>query len=126
MIMILILGLILFPSVVFSDVATDKYMVERPDGGVTVIYYVSGSKDSIEDVIKSYGLSGLPYQKVNASDIPATRIDRKYWKKSGNSMGIDTVKRQSDIDAKTAKEAEKDAVLTKLKISKDEFKKLVD
>ena len=42
----------------------------------------------------------------------------------GKKIEIDTVKKQADIDAEAAKQAEKDAVLLKLKITSDEFDKL--
>lgn len=113
------------PSIAYAG----RYLVEKPDGSVTVVEYVEGSKDSLSDVLDSFGLQGLPIDALNPGDLPATRIDRKYWKKNpvpiGSKVIIDTVKKNADLALEAKKQAEKDAVLLKLKISEDELKALL-
>ena len=85
--------------------------------------YFENSKDSLQDFLNSQGLGGLPYSKVDPQTFPS-REDRRFWKKSGNSVIVDEVKKQAFIDAENAKESEKDSVLKKLKISKKEAEAL--
>lgn len=120
----ILLLLLLFGSSAYADVQTDKFLIEKPDGSVVILYYVPGSFDTLSEVVKSMGLDGLPIQRVSESDIPKDRSDRDYWRKGiFGKIEIDSIKKQADIDSKSAKESESDAVFEKLKITKDEFKK---
>lgn len=112
--------LILF-LLISTNLYAEKYVVEKPDGSVAVINYVTGSQDSLDDVIQENGFSGAIYEE--AKTLPP-REDRKYWKKSGSFVVVDSVNKQKDLDAKAAKEAEKEAVFSKLKISKEEYEKI--
>ena len=118
---------IVFSSNVYNIYA-DTYAVERPDGGVSIIYYNEGASDSLESVINDLGFKGFPIKKVDVSDLPPDRSNRKYWKLNdipvGKKIIIDSVKKQVDLDAQAQKEIEKDAVFTKLKISRAEFEKI--
>lgn len=120
-----IIGFLFVFSIFFSfTVYADTYAVDRADGGVSIINYNEGSKDTLQDVIHDLGFDGRPVKRVSASDLPSTREDRKYWTLQGNKVVVDTAKKQVAEAEKAAKEAEKDAVLAKLKISRAEFEKL--
>lgn len=123
---------LLFISLFSQSIASyaqseEIYLIEKPDGTVAVHHYFIGSKDTLEDAINNAGLSGLPMKNITQSDIPASKEDRKYWKKNtgiGKAITIDLVKKQADIDLKTAQDAQKAALLTKLKITEEEAKLL--
>lgn len=116
---------LIFLSLLFisSNAFASKYAVERSDGGVSVITYNQGSKDSLEDILKEQGFEGRPVIEITDDQLP-TRSERKYWKRSGGQIVVNVTKKQADLDAKASKEAEKDAVLSKLKLSKEEWEKL--
>jgi len=108
-----------------SGYAEDRYMVEKPDGSVSIILYISG--EPLSEVIDSLGLTGYPIQAITSSDLPNTREDRDFWivdDTPGKKIKIDSVKKQKKIDAVAAEDADIDAILSKLKISKEELKKL--
>ena len=115
----ILLILLLISGTAFAE----TYTVEKPDGSLVIAHYFENSQDTLEEFLESLGLEGLPVSRIDPSTFPP-REDRKYWKKSGNNIVIDTVKKQADLDAEAAKQAEKDAVLTKLKISREELEKL--
>jgi hypothetical protein len=103
---------------------TTKYLAENPDGSVRVIYYVPGSVKTIDQVLTDLGVDKSKVKEIKSDDIPGDRTDRKYWKAKNGKIEIDANKKQADIDSKLAKKAEKDAVLSKLKISDEELDKL--
>lgn len=78
-----------------------------------------------ESMIKA-GWTGN-YFDVELSDLPTGSKDRHAWKYDPleNKVKINPVKVQAKLDAKAAKEARKQAVLAKLKISKDELEDLL-
>ena len=120
---------LLFLSIIFlslqgSAKAEELYAVENPDGSVVIVNYQGGSNDSLNDVLRDFGLTGLPITGIKRSDIPVDRSDRKFWKLTGKSIAVDSVKKQDFENEKALKEQEKEAVLSKLKISKEEFEKL--
>lgn len=121
--MILLLFLLLFSRTVYAS-DYELYAVPRPDG-VTIVTYYPGSIDSIEDVMRKYGFSELPYKKINESDKPADRKDRKYWKLSGNKVIVDEAKKQLEASESLSKDLRRKAVLDKLKITEDERKDLL-
>lgn len=96
------------------------YSVQRDDGGVSIVHYNPASKDSLEDVLRESGLDGLFARKISASDLPASKADREFWKASGKKVVVDQAKKQQSEAEKSQKEIEKQAVLAKLKISKNE------
>lgn len=108
----------------FAGVYTEKYAVQRPDGGVSIVYYFPGSNDTLDDVLRSQGLDNLPIAIVKDSDLPATREFREAWVKQGSKIREDAVKKQEIIAEETQKQEEKQAVLEKLKISEEEFEKI--
>lgn len=108
---------------------TEIYAVDKPDGSVAIAHYFQNSNETLEDFLRGVGLSGLPIRRIQASDIPqdaeGKKIDREFWKRSGAKVVVDSTKKQDALDVIAAKEAEREAVLLKLKISKTEFEKLV-
>lgn len=73
---------------------------------------------------------GTSFTVVNESEIPQTngqwdKSDREFWKLNGNKVEVDQVKKQAKEAEKAQKEADKNAVLAKLKISKEELQKLI-
>ena len=100
--------------------AWDKYVIEDLDGSITYLQYNPSSKDTLQDVLKDSGNQGKTYHKVSA--VPDT--DRKYWKWDGSQVVIDNTKKQADIDKKADDEAERQAILDKLGVTKDEWSKL--
>lgn len=110
-----------------AQVETELYVVEKPDGSVSIINYILGSGDSLEGIVNDLGFSGLPIKKITKNDLPNDRSDRKYWKLNqipiGKKIEIDTVKKQADETAKTIKEARKQALL---KMTPAEFQEAKD
>jgi len=104
-----------------TPVYAEKYMVTKNDGSVVIIDKVSGSSDSLSDVLRDMGLSGLPIELVTENDIKKVSSESdRYWKRGViDKIEIDTFKKQADINSRLAKEAERDSVLAKLRISRD-------
>jgi len=73
------------------------------------------------DRLKAGQLAGQSYTLINKSDIPADGPDRDCWRLNGLKVEVDAAK----AAAKQAKKAERDAVLSKLKISEDELAKIL-
>ena len=124
--MIIFLLLILLSSPAFAAVETEKYLVERPDGGVSIVQYIPGSRKTVQRVLEDQGLKGFPVRVITPADLPPDRKDRDYWKWDSFSrkVVVDEAKKQNDLNAKAQAESERDAVLAKLKITKEEFQKL--
>lgn len=106
----------------------DKYIVEKPDGSVAIVYYNSTGGKSLGQVLQDQGLLGLPIDVLRDSDLPADRSDRKYWRMNkvpvGKKIKIDTVAKEQDALKEQQSEEDRQAVLTKLKITKEEFERL--
>ena len=107
-----------------------QYLVEKPDGSVAIVGYNTKSKnDSLKDVIDSLGYTGYPISLIRASELPS-RSDREFWKKNdvpiGDKVIIDEVKKAQKEAEKASEKTARDAVLTKLKITEEEFKKIKD
>lgn len=121
----LLLGLLLLPSLAYGEVYTEKYAVET-DEGVAIVHYITGSAKSLEDVLRDTGLAGKSVKRIGKSDIPPTRNDRKYWKYNpiGSQVLIDQAKKQADLDAESAKETKRQAVRTKIGITKKDWEDL--
>lgn len=119
--------LILF-LVLSLDAVASEYIVEKPDGSIVIVHHNDAAIQTIEETLQENGLSGLPVTRIKQSDIPydpAERVDRNHWKRGfSKKIEVDSAKRQAAADAKAAKEAEKDAILEKLKISREEFEKI--
>lgn len=107
--------------------AEEIYAVKKPNGSVSIIHYQEGSKDTLDDVIKDLGYdrSGYSVVQISEKDIPSDRSERDFWTLRGKKIVVDNDKKQSEADAKNAKEAQRDAVLAKLKISRTELRDLL-
>ena len=115
----LILVFLLLISGISYASDSELYLVERPDGGVSVLQYFPGSKDSLQDVLRDMGFSGYPIERISKNDLPTNRADRKYWKRGVlNKIEIDTAKKTADQVAEAAKDARKK---TLLKMTDSEF-----
>lgn len=123
---LLIILLFLFPCVLNADNSSDIYAVERPDGGVSIVYYLNGSGDSFDQVLKDLGFKDYPVLKIDKSEIPVSKSERKYWKHNNGKIQIDAVKKSADLALKAEKEAKKSAALAKLKLTKQELKDAVE
>lgn len=66
------------------------------------------------------------YTVLDDSLIPQSREDRKYWKVADGKVRCDHVRKQADLDKAAQIEADKMAILEKLKISKEDFAKLTE
>lgn len=106
-----------FSQALFAD---ERYAVKNPDGSVRILVYQGGNFD---EYLKSVGAYGLP---LVAIDSTPDKQDRKYWTLVNGHLTVDQFKKQADIDAIAQKQAKKDAVLGKLKISRQELKELTD
>lgn len=84
---------------------------------------VMSSEQNLDEAWESHPLKGNPFIDIDRSKLPDSS-DRKYWKILGSNVVVDVVKKQNDLDKRTAVEAEKTAVLAKLKISKKEAEAL--
>ena len=124
--LIMFLAFILLGSPLFANVASDKYLVEKPDGSVSILYYVPSSEKSLSQVLEDNGFSSYPVTALKADQIPTDRTDRNYWKwsKADKKIMVDVDKKKIDLDKVTAAQAKKDAVLAKLKISKSDLQDL--
>jgi len=109
-----------------SGYAENRYLVEKPDGSVVIVLHVPN--EPLKDVIASMGLTGYPISAITVDDLPKTREDRDFWAVNsvpiGKKIKIDQVKKQKKLDEEAVNDAEIDAILVKLKISKEELKKL--
>jgi len=118
--------LISFIFTIFSPLngSAETYAVDRADGGVSIVNYFDGASKSLDQVLNDIGLHGRPFKKIANGDMPQTKQDRNFWKLLGSKVVVDAVKKQAHLDALAAKEAEKDAIYAKLKISREEFEKI--
>lgn len=112
---------LLICSTGFAGQETQKYVVEKPDGSIAIVHYLSGSARGLESILEEQGLSNLPvYQLADSEFKKLDRADRPYWKKLGNKVVVDTDKKLEALNAETAEQEAKDAVLAKLKITEEE------
>jgi len=115
--------LLLISSPVFAEI----YVVEREDGGVSIVNYFEGSEDSLADVLKDNGLLGRPIRKLNPGDLPESREDRKYWKVDlvTKKVVVDQAKKTADQVKKIEEEEEKQVILDKIGVTETEIEKVV-
>ena len=80
-------------------------LVYKPDKSVVVIHYCPKSKlsedEAFSKAIQQDGLSGLPYDDIDSSELPQTRVDRSSWEgEKGRGVTVNQVKAQQIKDAK--------------------------
>ena len=71
------------------------------------------------------GLSGS-FQSIDENSVPQSREDREIWKFDSldKKVKVDSVKKAKKDADKATREAEEQAILLKMKISRDEYKKI--
>src|ERR1041385_1876732 len=74
-------------------VNTDKYIVQRPDGGVSIVTYIQGSNKSLENVLRDFGFDGYPVSPLKDGDLPKDRTDRNSWTRLGSKVIVDPAKK---------------------------------
>lgn len=123
--LLLVLFLIIFSKTTYAN--TEMYAVEKDDGSVALVKYYPGSRDSLQEVLSEFGFVDKPIKKISVSELPDLN-DRLYWvfdnTDPDKKIKIDLAKKQADLDKKAQEELEKNAVLEKLKITKEEFEKI--
>lgn len=97
---LVLLFLLIFPFNLYAK-DTEKYMVQRPDGGVSIVQYIPGSHDSLTDVLRELGFSNYPITAITDSDLPKDRTYREAWKKSGLKVIEDETKKEEIISEKS-------------------------
>jgi len=108
----------------------EKYLVERPDGSVAIINYLGGSNDSFADVVRDLGFTGFPIERLDESDLPATREDRKYWRLNAVPIGakikIDTAAKATDQAQEATDLARRNTLATKMGVTPAEMREARD
>lgn len=107
---LLLISLILISSSAFAD-----YCVSKKGDNVVVLYPIGRT---CEEYAKEVGL-----EPTYVSSLPIEE-KQEYWKLNGDKIEIDTVKKHADLDKAAQATAEKEAVLLKLKITKEELNAL--
>ena len=120
--MILLILFLLFSPAVYAQ--TEMYAVQRDDGGVSIVYYIPGSSDTLEDVLRENELEGKPVKRIKEDAFQESKADRDFWTFAGSKIRLDQFKKQEAQVQKQAKESKKDEVLGKLKISEEDAKAL--
>lgn len=120
--MLILIFLLLFCGTSYADLET--YAVEDSNGIITILNYDPAGPKTLEQVLEDSGIQATSILRVTAKDLPATKSDRNFWKKQSKKIVVDTDKKKDHEDAKKVKEQERDAVLSKIGISKEELEKL--
>lgn len=103
----------------------EYYAVDRADGGVTIYSHAQGSRKSFNDILREAGLEGRPYRQINPdAEVPRSRVDRNFWKASGNKVVVDTQKKADTESDLAAKELRKQQLLKMTKAEYEEAKSL--
>ena len=101
-------------------------IVTKPDGKISIIHAAPKSRrpNEPEDVwlkrvfdntIKNLGFTGLPYEDIDKSELPASREDRDAWELGSNKkIKINAtkkaaIKQKKDIEAKKQEILERQA-----------------
>lgn len=107
----------------------DKKLVwQRADGGVSITHLDSADKlegETDDEFVARYTdrlkpVFGVDPIVVDKNDLPKNRDNRNEWSLNGKKIEVD----QTKVDAKEAKEAEKQAVLDKIGITAEELGKI--
>lgn len=114
--------LVLFSSEAFA--AIEPYAIEREDGGVSVKYYNTNSRYTLEEELVRDGMPGRPAAKLSAVPDISLESDREFWKVQGNRIIVDETKKTAHAAAKAIKEARKRALLKMTQLEYEEAKSL--
>lgn len=101
-----------------------RIIFTRADGGITIKCPV-GSLSIQELIEKEVPKDATNVSVVDESEIPPSREHRNEWEIKSGKIEINQQKAQAKLDKIAAKEAKKNAVLSKLKISKEELDDLL-
>lgn len=127
--LIVILSLFLLPNFCLASSLDKSAVWERSDGGISILTFDTRDmkEGETEDQFTTRMIAkhqanfgSVAPQFVSKSNIPTDKTNRNEWSLKNGKVEVDPVK----LAAKAAKEAEKEAVLSKLKISKEELEKL--
>lgn len=105
---------------------------KRADGGISVTYIddrdrIDGETDQqlIDRMSAKIGasdyLQGAVQSVINKSDVTATKEHRDCWDIKNGKIEVDAVKKQAKETDKAQKEAQRQSILSKLKISEEEL-----
>lgn len=96
----------------------------KDEDGVHIMSVNPSSISSIQgEIQKSTGKPVLDLIPIKASDIPKDKLE--YLDIFGGRLIVDQAKKQADLDKQAAKQAARQAILDKLKITDQEFKSLL-
>lgn len=93
---------------------------ERPDGGISIVR-PSGKLPIDQVLAKDVPSDAINPEIVDESTLPVKGSDRNFWVRKSGNIEVDAKKKQDFEDAQAVKEAETQAVLDKLSISKEEL-----
>lgn len=119
-----ILFIFLFSGIAYADI--DTYVIEREDGGVSVMRYNTSSSDSVETALKEQGFEGRPVHKVTESELPPDRSDRNFWTWEGGKVKVSNSKKKVSEDKKAEKQMRRREVMDKIGITEEDLKHLLD
>lgn len=100
--------------------AYDLFAIDRSaDDKTTVIMkYEPNGPYTLFQELQFRELENYPIKRIEKSDLPETKIDRKYWKLNdvpiGKKVIVDTFKKQIDLDFDIAEQASANAALAKM------------
>lgn len=104
----------------------DLYAITKGDGSVEILKIEKNPPRPLLQILKELQLAQYPIRKVEESDFLSSRADRDFWKVESGKIVVDQQKKQEHINKIAEKEAKKNAVLSKLKISEAEWKEITD
>ena len=118
------IALLLICSTVYASEQWTPYAIKDSDG-THILYINPNISTTVKEEAEKAGYKNANPVLLNPLTIPTDKKDRKYWDLQGNSIVIDTVKKQADIDTDSQAQIDKDTVLAKLGITDKEFKTLL-
>jgi len=134
-----LIAILLFSMVRFSY-AIKVRVVYKPDKSISVIYPVPGSRKPGEteaqwlqrvfDETMSGELSNLPYDDMDDSQLPATRIDRDAWEgEKGRPIELNSEKTKRTKDEKllekeVERQGKEENIKQKLNLTNEDFENL--
>ena len=81
-----------------ADDKTQVYVIEKPDGSVRIFKFTPQAGDSIDDALKSLGVTEKDtVRSINQQDLPEDQSDRDFWKMNrgeGNKIVVDEKAKQ--------------------------------
>ena len=118
-----------------------KIIYQKPDGSVEVIHpspreLMVNVPDAIKNLtddeyVEYVKQKDVPSDASNVtivdeSDIPMSRANRNFWKIQNGKVVVDEAKVEEKRQKESEKQAKRSAIFSKLKISEDELKELLN